>query len=473
MNKRWWIAAGLCLVGAVALADGPVRDARGWLPGQVAANTELVVTGLTPDQMPTIEVPKLLGTEIKQPTVVFYFSPTCPHCVAVAAEVNQLSQRVEESGAVLIGVSSGSATLEQLEAFKREHNIRFNILHDADREIVAALGARSTPSAVLVHPESKTKVKVVDVWYPYMPGFDGLVEARIKGDAFSVFREDEYQGNNHCGSCHVTEHLSWGLTHHSIAWRILALQDKMDDPKCTSCHVTGAGQPTGWDGSPQHALTDVGCEACHGPGGPHDGKRLDPKASCEGCHDADHSIAFSVEKGLPLIDHFRADSLDDAAFQAVRKDLYNGDIPRALLAFDEGVNVGPDACQSCHPAQHAQWSLSAHSGAMSKLKADDKDQDASCVRCHATAKKSGPAPSSLEAFHIEGGVSCESCHGPGEAHVKAGGGTENIEGLGEDCPVCVIEAVCTGCHTSEWDPTWNLDDKLPKAGHGSRKPGTE
>ena len=157
MNKRWWIAAGLCLVGAVAVADGPARDARGWLPGQVAANTPMVVTGLSPDQMPSIEVPKLLGVEIKKPTVVFYFSPTCPHCVAVAAEVNQLSERLKESDTVLIGVSSGSATLAQIEAFKRDQGIRFNILHDADREIVAALGARSTPSAVLVHPSPKPR----------------------------------------------------------------------------------------------------------------------------------------------------------------------------------------------------------------------------------------------------------------------------------------------------------------------------
>ena len=32
--------------------------------------------------------------------------------------------------------------------------------------------------------------------------------------------------------------------------------------------------------------------------------------------------------------------------------------------------------------------------------------------------------------------------------------------------MCVIEAVCTSCHTSGWDPLWNLDKKLPMANHG-------
>jgi hypothetical protein len=67
-------------------------------------------------------------------------------------------------------------------------------------------------------------------------------------------------------------------------------------------------------------------------------------------------------------------------------------------------------------------------------------------------------------------VGCEACHGPGGAHIAAKGGTDNIEKLGDDCPVCVIEAVCTSCHTSEFDKDWDLDTHLPKVGHGKPTP---
>jgi hypothetical protein len=378
-----------------------------------------------------------------------------------------LSKRVEAADANFIWVASGSSTEAELLEFKATYAVHGTLLHDTDREIVAAIGARSTPSAVLLEPSNeKNAGRVKDFWYPYLGGHDGLVEGRVTGNMMGVFRPGEYRGNQHCAACHSNEHLSWALTHHSIAWRTLEQRGAHTDPKCTGCHVTGNGQPTGWDGTPHSKLTDVGCESCHGPGGPHDGTRADPKESCAQCHDADHSIDFSVGKGLPLIDHYRGYNLTEEQVQKAVTDLYEGRVPRALLAFPEGVQVGAAACQSCHASEHMQWSMSRHSGAMASLDKDDKHKDPACVRCHATAKMSGPPPAALGDFHTGEGVGCESCHGPGEAHVKAPS-KDNIEGLGDDCPVCVIEAVCTNCHTAEWDPRWDLDLKLPKVGHGT------
>ena len=101
---------------------------------------------------------------------------------------------------------------------------------------------------------------------------------------------------------------------------------------------------------------------------------------------------------------------------------------------------------------------------MDRLRPDGGD-DPGCVRCHATSDRSGPPPTELSGYRILEGIGCESCHGPGEAHVAAGGGADNIEGLGEDCPVCVIEAVCTRCHTSERDPDWDLQQALGRIEH--------
>ena len=62
-------------------------------------------------------------------------------------------------------------------------------------------------------------------------------------------------------------------------------------------------------------------------------------------------------------------------------------------------------------------------------------------------------------FWLKGGVGCESCHGAGAAHVESQS-KDDIVGLGDSCPVCVLESMCTSCHTPKWDPNWNLEERL-------------
>jgi len=457
------------VVSGMATADEP--DPRGWSTGDAfdAEQLAAVSQGLTPQ--PQINMPRDLIASLDGPTFIFYFSPTCPHCRTVAHEVNALAKRLD-GHANVVGVSSGSSSLADLLEFKSTFDISFRVIHDHNRAIVSALGARSTPSAILVEPVNKAKVKVIDVWYPYLPGYDAMVEGRARGDIWSAFRENEYKGDNFCGACHRVPTLSWSLTHHSLAWSTLVVAGEHENPECTGCHVTGSGQPTGWTDEPHNKMVNVGCEACHGPGGPHDGVRLAPRDTCEGCHDEKHAIAFSYEKGLPLIDHYRAQSLSPEALHDERVKLHNGEVPRDLLAFAAGKNLGAEACRSCHEDEYSWWKSSRHQAAMSSLRAHEPPQsdDPACVRCHATAIASGTPPDTMDGFRVDEGVGCESCHGPGEAHVAAQGAAGTIEGLGEDCPVCVIEAVCTGCHTKQWDATWDLDSDLPKVEHGTPGP---
>ena len=468
MRSGWWRWG---MLAAAALSVGAGGDDRGWGTGKMAANAAVVLKG--PAERPIIALPKDLAIRVTQPTVLFYFAPNCPHCRHVAREIQALSERISGK-ATLLGIASGSASADQLAEFRSTFGVTFEILVDTDREIQAAMGVQSTPVAMLVAPpegktKTRSKVEVRDMWFPYVPGWDALIEGRIEGDIWGVFAPDRYLGNNLCGSCHLEEHASWQLTHHSVAWRTLVRGENTADPKCTGCHVTGASQPGGWDGDPDSALVDVGCEACHGPGGPHDGVRTEARDACKGCHDAEHSIAFTVQKGLPLIDHYRVSQMAEAEYDAARRALYAGEAPRELLAFAKGKNVGSAACLSCHALEHAWWADDPHARGMSSL---DKEgsTDPACVRCHATAKASGPPPTTLAGFDTLGGVGCESCHGPGEAHVAAGGGTDNIEGLGESCPVCVIEAVCTSCHTPKWSPDWDLTERLSQITHGPPAP---
>lgn len=484
-----WVAIVLVVAGLAQAAD-PTPDPRGWTAGTKAAGAPMVLAG--PQERPVIAFPKAVLDAVSRPTLLFYFSPTCPHCRRVAGEIEALSKELAAVGAQVVGVASGSSSEAELLEFRATYAIDFPILVDRDHAIQAAMGAQATPSAMLVRPppdprstgssasrpavstsssasrpvvSDKGKLEAVDVWYPYVPGWDALVLGRVTGDAFAPYTPGRYVGTNACSACHTQEHRSWLLTLHSVAWRTLARDGKDRDPACTPCHVIGASAPGGWTPAlGDTRLVDVGCEACHGPGGPHDGQAADPRAACAGCHDEKHAIGFTVERGVPLIDHYAANALDEAAFDAVRRKLYAGEVPQELVAFPIGNNVGSGKCIECHPAEHAWWSGDGHANAMAQLAAEGS-ADPACVRCHATARRSGPPPTTIDGFDRMGGVGCESCHGPGEAHVAAKGGTSNIQGLGDSCPVCVIDAVCTSCHTPQWSPDWKLEDRLRAVRH--------
>ncbi len=461
---RGTVVVSLLLACAVVAR---AADERGWTGGEVAAGTARVTA---PPEPVDRAVPPALAAKVRGPTVLFYFSPKCPHCRRVAREIRGLHERLAAHGASVLGVATGGSRKADIAEFVGTFGIPFPVVEDTDRAVQQAFGFRSTPSAVLVDRKGRTEVTVRDLWFPYQPGLDAIIEGRVAGDPFARLAgaepDSQYLGHYACGACHTQEHASWRLTHHSIAWRTLERARKTEDGACTGCHVTGRGHPDGWSGESHGALVDVGCEACHGPAGPHDGARAEARASCAGCHDEKHSIAFSYEKGLPLLDHYLIASLSAEEARKREQALWRGEAPRELLAFPVGKNVGPAACRSCHPEQHDWWATDAHARAMDALRPKDAD-DPACVRCHATPERSDPAspPTALSDFAILDGVSCESCHGPGEAHVQAEGGSSNIEGLGDDCPVCVIEAVCTGCHTPEWDPDWNLDRRLKQIGH--------
>ena len=112
MRSRAWVAlcaAGL-LVGLRAAAVDP--DARGWTRGGVVAaqSAQLMAGHASRDE---VELPRDVVKKVEGPTVLVYFSPTCPHCMAVAAELEQLSGRLRASGqGRLVGIASGSSTPE-------------------------------------------------------------------------------------------------------------------------------------------------------------------------------------------------------------------------------------------------------------------------------------------------------------------------------------------------------------------------
>jgi DmsE family decaheme c-type cytochrome len=100
-----------------------------------------------------------------------------------------------------------------------------------------------------------------------------------------------------------------------------------------------------------------------------------------------------------------------------------------------------------------------------------------CATCHAeVAKKFETNPhSKLALIHGEG-ASCESCHGPGKAHVESGGDVTQIKQISK-MSARQVDETCLGCHANT-HPDF-LRSPHAKAGvsctscHSVHKPGEE
>lgn len=76
--------------------------------------------------------------------------------------------------------------------------------------------------------------------------------------------------------------------------------------------------------------------------------------------------------------------------------------------------TGLTKCAACHFQQYRDWQTTPHGKAYEILPAKYKN-DAECLKCHTTPVATGAANPDAAA---QLGVSCESCHGPGDDHAS-------------------------------------------------------
>ncbi|MFN0008678.1 MAG: multiheme c-type cytochrome [Planctomycetota bacterium] len=140
--------------------------------------------------------------------------------------------------------------------------------------------------------------------------------------------------------------------------------------------------------------------------------------------------------------------------------------------------IGAEKCKNCHQNeasgdQYGHWMKSGHAKAFETLASpeakeiakakgiEDPQKSDQCLKCHQTAF--GVAAEEIKkGFDAKKGVQCESCHGPGEAHLKArfaaaakGGGDASVRQTVEagEIQSNVEAATCLGCHNEE-SPTF-------------------
>jgi hypothetical protein len=134
--------------------------------------------------------------------------------------------------------------------------------------------------------------------------------------------------------------------------------------------------------------------------------------------------------------------------------------------------MGAGKCMSCHKSeaggdQYGHWLESKHAHAFEvlatkeakaqaqKVGIEEPQKAEQCLRCHVTGFGQ-PEEAFNKGFKPELGVQCESCHGPGELHVKArfAAAAKAKDGKLEPPPAGEIltrppATTCAGCHNKE------------------------
>ncbi len=156
---------------------------------------------------------------------------------------------------------------------------------------------------------------------------------------------------------------------------------------------------------------------------------------------------------------------------------YRDEVRKTKLAIDDpaklaedmvpgvmatAVYAGTQSCAACHATAMKTWQGSGHARAFATLVAFKADADPNCIACHTVgfATVSGYRREFGDAKLVD--VGCESCHGPGSAHVeqRRGGG----EVTAKFHPVGAGD--CRKCHHGEFSRPFEYDKFWPAIAHG-------
>ena len=442
---------------------------------------------MTRQQAPLFSTPMLEGGEFRlaehtgKPIILVFFLHTCPHCHHALNFLKQVLPEIpEERRPLLYGISLVDRAAAVRSALGELGLDFFPVLRDPGGKVRSLYGAFSgVPDLVFIDDKGGIAFRSSG-WRERDEALVRMQTHKIAGTKIPMLlARTGYTGNDVCGVCHELEARSWDYTKHASAYDTLVTHGVERDGECVGCHVVGFEQAGGFDmNAPLAYLEGVGCESCHGRGGPH----LSPDfveshqyaPMCETCHNPKHSLGFDYASFRPKISHTAIAAMPPAARAAL---IAAGGKPRDVLPT-QAAHVGSDACQSCHASEFATWLESPHASAIASLEAGGKTSDPDCQQCHTTALgKTGGFPAGAPpADHADlARVGCESCHGPGGDHVPADARKlGSIVSLGDKCDSCVILQICGSCHDHANDKEFefSVQEHIDRQRHGTIEAGT-
>ena len=415
----------------------------------------------------------------KKPVVLVFFSPSCPHCHDLLAFLNSLIVGEEfKDRFFLIAVST--LNQESTAKFFQTQGYAFPVVLNTDNRISSLFPSFSgaVPMGYILDRSGRIIV-------PYA-GFSDrkrnlyLMELRkLCGLPNKPLLDPKgYSGQEYCVICHENEHNQWSLTGHPYAFKSLQRKGREEDPACVSCHVTGWGKPGGYalnDKKDALILEGVQCEVCHGPGyeacpaftGAKQQKKNGEewKALCLSCHTERESLNFNFARRFPKVLHSTVP--DIASMSREQRVKLLSEHKRKNDLFENSVSyAGAESCKKCHEQEYAQWSKTAHAAAANSPAAASAPPEKKYRFTTGAGSHGGyPAPGTQ-------GVQCESCHGPGERHMKdpQKKGQDYIVGLGGSCDNCVVEQICRNCHGPDNDPKFIFEQYREAIRHKPKQP---
>jgi hypothetical protein len=147
--------------------------------------------------------------------------------------------------------------------------------------------------------------------------------------------------------------------------------------------------------------------------------------------------------------------------------------------------VGVEGCKLCHRSertgdQFGKWEASAHAKAYATLATPkakeiakakgiaDPQKAPQCLKCHVTQPKAEEIaePVRGKQFHMEDGVQCETCHGPGSLYKSRSVMKDKDAAMAKGLRL-PDEAFCKTCHNDQ-SPTFtgfDFKEKYAKIAH--------
>jgi predicted CXXCH cytochrome family protein len=125
--------------------------------------------------------------------------------------------------------------------------------------------------------------------------------------------------------------------------------------------------------------------------------------------------------------------------------------------------VGTMVCGACHPDALKVWQGTKHPHAFTDLEAKGKQYHLDCIGCHVAGWQQPGGVCRIDQTEQRREVGCESCHGPGSAHVALPTKATIHRGAKE---------VCVGCHDRENSTHFEYESYVAKIrgpGHGAPK----
>jgi len=119
--------------------------------------------------------------------------------------------------------------------------------------------------------------------------------------------------------------------------------------------------------------------------------------------------------------------------------------------------VMSEACGKCHVAEYEVWQKSRHSHAFAALETKQRLYDAACIGCHSLGFQQAGGFVNIKATPQLANVQCESCHGPGAAHVaQPAAGNYKTPTKNQSCLIC---------HDRENSPDFDFVKYWPVVAH--------